>query len=341
MTDTSGPLSLDERIAAARREAERSTGQVTGFGESFVDRLLGAGAAGGYGIMGGVTDLAGNLGAFLGGPFSKDAATLEMFSDEAYRRALPLLLEGYSEGSQTAAKDALPMILFEEKAMREAEKKKKEDPFYFGEFGAPSDVFMPEEIDPKVASNMFGDEFQAQEIDKDLDALSSVSEKKKAKTPGLTGPQSTTSLAQLNQEIAEDAMGRGTSKTVVEDSFVSAMRDFVESAGKPDVSPKGESREDALARYKKEFEDATGIDASGKVDKSKALMAFGLALMQNKAGRGFNVGKILESFGEAGEAAMPALEKAQDRAEAAKLAAGKYALQQIQSDENARAALMK
>lgn len=341
MTDTSGPLSLDERIAAARREAERSTGQVTGFGESFVDRLLGAGAAGGYGIMGGVTDLAGNLGAFLGGPFSKDAATLEMFSDEAYRRALPLLLEGYSEGSQTAAKDALPMFLFEEKAMREAEKKKKEDPFYFGEFGAPSDVFMPEEIDPKVASNMFGDEFQAQEIDKDLDALSSVSEKKKAKTPGLTGQQSTTSLAQLNQKIAEDAMGRGTSKTVVEDSFVSAMRDFVESAGKPDVSPKGESREDALARYKKEFEDATGIDASGKVDKSKALMAFGLALMQNKAGRGFNVGKILESFGEAGEAAMPALEKAQDRAEAAKLAAGKYALQQIQSDENARAALMK
>ena len=340
MTDTSGPLSLDERIAAARREAERSTGQVTGFGESFVDRLLGAGAASGYGIMGGVTDLAGNLGAFLGGPFSKDAATLEMFSDEAYRRALPLLLEGYSEGSQTAAKDALPMFLFEEKAMREAEKKKKEDPFYFGEFGAPSDVFIPEEIDPKVASNMFGDiEFQAQEIDKDLDALSSVSEKKQANIPGLTGQQSTTSLAQLNQEIAEDAMGRGTSKTVVEDSFVSAMKDFAESAGKPDVSPKGESREDALARYKKEFEDATGIDASGKVDKSKALMAFGLALMQNKAGRGFNVGKILESFGEAGEAAMPALEKAQDRAEAAKLAAGKYALQQIKADEDASNAI--
>ena len=37
-------------------------------------------------------------------------------------------------------------------------------------------------------------------------------------------------------------------------------------------------------------------------------MAFlGLALMQNKAGKGFNVAKMLQSVGTAGESAMPAL----------------------------------
>jgi hypothetical protein len=347
MTDTSGPLSLDERIAAARREAERSTGQVTGFGENLVDRLFGAGSAAGYGIMGGVTDLAGNLGAFLGGPFSKDAATLEMFSDEAYRRALPLLLEGYSEGSKTAAQDALPMFLFEEKAMREAEAAKQKDPFFLGEFG---DIAMPSEIDPKAASEQFGDvEFQMDDIAKDLAALGPVSKKMDADAKAAVESKSTISdptvkskTEQMSAEAfraREAQMAGKIGTTALDKAFVAALQDVEEARG--DTPPKGESREDALARYKKEFEEATGIDASGKVDKSKALMAFGLALMQNKAGRGFNVGKMLASVGEAGQAAMPALEKAEERASAAKLAAGKYALQQIENDENARAALAK
>ncbi len=94
-----------------------------------------------------------------------------------------------------------------------------------------------------------------------------------------------------------------------------------------------------MERYKKEFEEATGIDASGKVDKSRALMAFGLALMQNKAGKGFNVGKMLQSVASAGESALPALDKATADAKAARLAAGKYALQQIKSDEDASEAI--
>ena len=122
-------------------------------------------------------------------------------------------------------------------------------------------------------------------------------------------------------------------------AFIAALQDVEEARG--DKPPKGESKEDALARYKKEFEEATGIDASGKVDKSRALMAFGLALMQNKAGKGFNVGKMLQSVGEAGEAAMPQLDKAISRAEASKLAAGKYALEQIAADKSASAALAK
>jgi hypothetical protein len=36
-------------------------------------------------------------------------------------------------------------------------------------------------------------------------------------------------------------------------------------------------------------------------------MAFGLAAMQNRAGKGFNVGRMLESLGQAGEKALPAL----------------------------------
>ena len=36
-------------------------------------------------------------------------------------------------------------------------------------------------------------------------------------------------------------------------------------------------------------------------------MSLGLALMQNRAGKGFNVGRILSSVGEAGEVALPAL----------------------------------
>lgn len=88
----------------------------------------------------------------------------------------------------------------------------------------------------------------------------------------------------------------------------------------------------SLEDYKKEFEKATGIDASGKVDKSMALTALGLALMQNKAGKGFNVGNILSEVGKAGEKALPALEKAKSEARAGQLAAGKYALGQRQKD---------
>ena len=143
------------------------------------------------------------------------------------------------------------------------------------------------------------------------------------------------------EEDIATAQGMRVTDEVVDDAFISAMQDFNKSAGKDDTPAKGETREEALARYKKEFADATGIDASGKVDKSKALMAFGLALMQNKAGKGFNIGKMLQSVGSAGEAAQPMLDKAIDRANAAKLAAGKYALEAVRSDESSRAALAK
>ena len=49
-----------------------------------------------------------------------------------------------------------------------------------------------------------------------------------------------------------------------------------------------------IEEYKKDFADATGIRIDGKPDKSAALMSFGLALMQKKAGKGFSSGSGTE-----------------------------------------------
>jgi len=87
--------------------------------------------------------------------------------------------------------------------------------------------------------------------------------------------------------------------------------------------------------YIKEFGEATGLDVSGEPDNKMALMAFGLALMQNKAGKGFDVGEMLSSVGEAGEKAMPALQKAREQAKAIRAKAGEYALSRKKEDEAA------
>ncbi len=115
-----------------------------------------------------------------------------------------------------------------------------------------------------------------------------------------------------------------------DEGFLSAMDDFLDAA--VGTGP-GKPKERTIEEYKKVFSEATGIDTSGKVDKSDALMAFGLALMQNKAGKGFNVGKMLQSVGEAGDKALPALTKAKAEAKKAGLAAGQYALTAKNSDK--------
>tara|TARA_Y100001937_G_scaffold126295_1_gene195220 strand:- start:2 stop:1729 length:1728 start_codon:yes stop_codon:yes gene_type:complete len=120
--------------------------------------------------------------------------------------------------------------------------------------------------------------------------------------------------------------GTGTGGLTPEEQLMkSGMDSYIAALGE-DV------KVSSLEDYKKEFEKATGIDASGKVDKSMALTSLGLALMQNKAGKGFNVGNILSEVGKAGEKALPALEKAKSEARAGQLAAGQYALGQRQKD---------
>ena len=109
---------------------------------------------------------------------------------------------------------------------------------------------------------------------------------------------------------------------------VNALDEYLKSA-RPGVAPKD------YAEYMKEFADATGLDISGQPDNSQALMAFGLALMQNKAGKGFDVGQILSATGAAGEKALPALEKARANAKAIRAKAGEYALGRKKEDQAA------
>ena len=104
---------------------------------------------------------------------------------------------------------------------------------------------------------------------------------------------------------------------------------------------KGNTRDEDIQKYKQEFFEATGIDPSGKPDMRAAMTALGLHLMQNKAGKKFNVGKMLNEVGKAGEAALPLAESAIKEAKAGQLAGGKYALGEIAKDEASRSALLK
>jgi hypothetical protein len=85
--------------------------------------------------------------------------------------------------------------------------------------------------------------------------------------------------------------------------------------------------------YINEFGEATGLDISGEADTKQALMSFGLALMQNRAGKGFNISNILGAVGEAGEAAMPDFRKATAEAKAIRAKAGSYALGKTEADK--------
>jgi|9_EtaG_2_1085328.scaffolds.fasta_scaffold00424_11 hypothetical protein len=120
----------------------------------------------------------------------------------------------------------------------------------------------------------------------------------------------------------------GTEDDPVKAATVTALDEYLKSA-RPGVSPEG------YDQYIEEFQKATGLDVSGQPDKSTALMAFGLALMQNKAGKGFDVGAMLSSVGEAGEKALPELTAARKEARAIRAKAGEYALGRKKEDQAA------
>lgn len=279
-------------------------------------------AAGGYGLYGAASDVSGLGASALG--FPELGEDLFDLAQKSYGRA--------GEFVDESTDYFLPEI-------EEAGEIKKLSPELYAEITGNE---LPT-IDPlEDFASVEADEIQAY-----LDNLGvlggrgKVVEKPGERAEALKTPAQKAEDFRAAEENIATAQGMRVTDEVVDDAFISAMQDFNKSAGKEDAPAKGETREEALARYKKEFSDATGIDASGKVDKSKALMAFGLALMQNKAGKGFNISKMLQSVGSAGEAAQPMLDKAIDRANAAKLAAGKYALEAVRSDESSRAALAK
>ena len=114
--------------------------------------------------------------------------------------------------------------------------------------------------------------------------------------------------------------------TAAKQATVKALDEFLKEA-RPGVSPK------TFDEYINEFGEATGLDISGEADTKQALMSFGAALMQNRAGKGFNISNIITGVGEATEAAMPDFRKAVAEAKAIRAKAGAYALSKRDDDQ--------
>ena len=119
--------------------------------------------------------------------------------------------------------------------------------------------------------------------------------------------------------------------------FTDAMKEIEDIYG-DDSEPK---KRKTIDDYKADFARATGIDISGEPDNRSALMALGLSLMQNRAGKGFDLSNILGEVGRAGQAALPKFDEARKEARAAQVAAGKFALQEQKADQKAELALAK
>ena len=136
----------------------------------------------------------------------------------------------------------------------------------------------------------------------------------------------------VNVSGEDDGSGEDTTSEVdgadtpAKKATVKALDQFLKEA-KPGIKPK------TFDEYINEFGEATGLDVSGEADTKQALMSFGLALMQNRAGKGFDISKILTSVGEAGEAAMPDFRAALSQAKAIRAKAGSYALSKKESDQ--------
>jgi hypothetical protein len=140
----------------------------------------------------------------------------------------------------------------------------------------------------------------------------------------------------FDEDTSGAGSGTGSDDSKVEtgsgsiDLMKSALDSYNDMVG---LAPSGAK---SMAEYKKEFSEATGIDISGDPDNKAALTAFGLALMQNKAGRGFNVGNMLSAVGAAGEKALPLMAEARKEAREGKIAAGRYALGKAGEADSAR-----
>jgi hypothetical protein len=192
---------------------------------------------------------------------------------------------------------------------------------------------MPSEMDIFAAEGP--EAVPAPEVTRMLAALTS-SQRPSGRAGGVGMPQAGGGFAPPSAREEEPPEAAPEAPTFdPQTAFMDAIEAAMEAAGKdlPEVRD--------IDAYKKEFAEATGIDISGKPDKSAALMAFGLALMQNRAGSGFNVGNILRSIGEAGEKALPALEAAKKETRANALAAGEYALKMRAADTAKREEMRK
>ena len=250
----------------------------------------------------------------LGSDFSDIGGIDSFFEDRAkgaYKGIDPSVLANQAEAGNALAAAEL--------ANREGE---------FGGLGLPLDSATDQALElPEIDMSGLDVEYQMEQAAKKK-AQGEAAEAFRANEAKLVGSQGGLNSMGISESQA-------VTQEQADEGFLAAMDDFFESArGAGPEMPKNRTIEE----YKKVFSEATGIDTSGKVDKKDALMAFGLALMQNKAGKGFNVGKMLQSVGEAGDKAMPALQRAKTLAREGALAGGKYALQSQAADKATRAA---
>ncbi len=143
----------------------------------------------------------------------------------------------------------------------------------------------------------------------------------------------------ITPEMREPVLSAEEKKAQAQQSlFKSAMDDINNIYGD---DTKTDKTRKTLEDYKADFAKATGIDVSGEPDNKLALMSLGLSLMQNRAGKGFNLSNIIGAAGEAGQKAMPLFEKAKADARAGQVAAGKYALGETKADSLAALATAK
>lgn len=227
-----------------------------------------------------------------------------------------------------------------------------------GGLGAGPEMFLPDDQTSSIpGSDIFTDEGQSKLASETSKALENLIGKSVGDV-GAFDPQGDVDQATIDklQEEAKSKPSEVSTSEVIDTSFdsdfdadttdsskgtgdevegadtpakkatVKALDEFLKEA-RPGVSPK------TFDEYINEFGEATGLDVSGEPDTKQALMSFGLALMQNRAGKGFNISNILKATGEAGESAMPDFRKAVSEAKAIRAKAGAYALSKKESDQ--------
>jgi hypothetical protein len=338
-----GILGAQNEVEARRKAAAEARADVA-FGEKFSDTLGGYGRGALNYLRGGINDYAGLLAGIRG--YEDFATDSNLRSDEFYRRGGEFFDKGLAGGQEFLDESSMPITPQErsaresalaEQAVKQAQAAENTQAGEFAGMGTPL-------VDP-MASGL-DVEYQAEnarQLQETIDAIAAKGGKGRGSTNEQIGERDAFNQVldmKAKKEAAKnDPMGDYSGEEPTVDLFMQAMADGNVAEGKE--QPKAESREDLLEKYKQEFAEATGIDISGKPDNSQALMAMGLSMMKNRAGKGFNVGKMLSAVGEAGEKAMPYVAKAASEAKAASAAAGKYALGRIQAGEASAAAFAK
>ena len=152
-------------------------------------------------------------------------------------------------------------------------------------------------------------------------------------------PQEGAEMEVITPEMREPVLTEEEKKTQAQQTlFKEAMDDINAIYGE---DPATDKKRKTLEDYKADFAKATGIDVSGEPDNKLALMSLGLSLMQNRAGKDFNLSNIIGAAGAAGQKALPLFEKARQEARAGQVAAGKFALQETKADRAAALATAK